>query len=153
MIGEDFSKLFLSRWNDTSWTSRKSFCCAISKSAGSVVDPVLLLLQANLDIKRKMYTTTRRSFSYELYLYHLKVDAMLAPIAVIAVVSSFSSSDGTRSDLHLFFFISSRTSDDGWKRQYSVMRKTGPCSQCLSEKPCAESARVLASAGFSEVQA
>ena len=56
LIGEDFGQLFISREKDATWTIVKSFCCATSNSAGSVIDAVPVQLQLNLGTKRNLDT-------------------------------------------------------------------------------------------------
>ena len=82
-------KHFLPRQNFSYRTSRICLCCATSNSAGSVIDPVLVRLQAHLGIEPDMHATMRRSFSYDLYFCHSKADAMLAKFAVNACASCF----------------------------------------------------------------
>ena len=123
----------------------KRFCSATSISAGRVIDPVLVRLQANLGIKRNMYGAMHRRILFELYFGQSKFDAMLSKFAEIALVSCFSGSNGTWSELNWFLLFLFKTSVCGRKGQSSVLRKSGLFNQWLSERACAESPRVPAS--------
>ena len=98
--------------------------------------------------RRNMYTTMRKSFSYELYFCHSKVEAFAVTFALRVEYSVCSVSDliATLVDFSLF-----TNSFDGLKGQSGLFKKFGPFNQLLSMSALADNPQVPASAGLSAV--